>query len=67
MTPEQTDLPYAEIVKISGMDNAKYLKIDVKRYAGDICPQCQIGRIDYDGMLNLSCPECDYSLGGCFT
>jgi len=67
MTTDLTDLPYAEIVKISGVDNAEYIKSDVKQNAGDICPQCQIGWIDYDGMLNLSCPDCGYSLSGCFT
>lgn len=67
MTTDLTNLPYAEIAKLSGVDNTEYLKSDVKWHTGDICPQCQIGRIDYDGMLNLSCPECDYSLSGCFT
>ena len=35
--------------------------------AGDICPQCQIAKIEYDGMLNLSCPDCGYTLAGCST
>jgi len=36
--------------------------------AGDICPSCQIGCLDYDGLLNLACPECGYSGGGgCYT
>lgn len=35
--------------------------------AGDICPKCQSAQIDYDSMLNLSCPECGYTLAGCFT
>ena len=35
--------------------------------AGDLCPQCQEGRLDYDGLLNLACPKCGYALGGCFT
>jgi hypothetical protein len=35
--------------------------------AGEICPQCQAARIDYDSMLNLSCTNCDYILAGCFT
>lgn len=34
---------------------------------GDLCPQCKQGRLDYDGLLNLSCDRCGYTLGGCFT
>ena len=35
--------------------------------AGDLCPKCREGRLDYDGLLNLACPKCGYALGGCFT
>jgi hypothetical protein len=35
--------------------------------AGDTCPHCRKGKLDYDGLLNLACPQCGYSLGGCFT
>ena len=35
--------------------------------AGDMCPACGKGRLDYDGLLNLACAECGYSLSGCFT
>lgn len=34
--------------------------------AGDLCPACQHGKLDYDGLLNLACPECGYAQGGCF-
>lgn len=34
---------------------------------GDSCPNCEQGILDYDGMLNLSCQECGFSLAGCFT
>lgn len=35
---------------------------------GDLCPVCQQGKLDYDGMLNLACPHCGYTLGGsCFS
>lgn len=37
--------------------------------AGDACPRCQEGRLDYDGMLNLFCPACGekFNSGGAFT
>ena len=35
--------------------------------AGDLCPNCHSANMDYDGMLNLSCPRCGYNLAGCFT
>lgn len=36
--------------------------------SGDLCPQCRVERLDYDGLLNLSCPRCgtvDGAWGGC--
>jgi predicted amidophosphoribosyltransferase len=35
--------------------------------AGDLCPACGAARLDYNGLLNLACPACGYSLGGGFT
>ena len=35
--------------------------------AGDLCPSCRKARLDYNGLLNLACPQCSYSLVGCFT
>ncbi|MHB0989465.1 MAG: hypothetical protein ACYC3P_12510 [Bellilinea sp.] len=32
-----------------------------------LCPQCNQGMMDYDGLLNLTCPKCAYTQGGCFT
>jgi hypothetical protein len=44
------------------------LGADVKEpRAGDVCPRCGRGVLDYDGLLNLACPECGYSISGCFT
>ena len=31
---------------------------------GDLCPKCQVGRLDYDGVLNLACDKCGYALSG---
>jgi hypothetical protein len=38
-----------------------------KLHAGDLCPKCHEEKLDYDGLLNLTCPSCGYTLGGCFT
>lgn len=32
--------------------------------AGDICPVCGVGKIDYDGTLNLICEQCDWRASG---
>jgi uncharacterized protein (DUF983 family) len=42
-------------------------KETVEPRPGDKCPQCKEGTLDYDGMLNLSCERCGYSIAGCFT
>ena len=35
--------------------------------SGALCPRCHLGRLDYNGLLELACPECGYTLAGCFT
>lgn len=32
--------------------------------AGSTCPRCGLGHLEYDGLLNLSCERCGYSLVG---
>ena len=39
----------------------------LRRRAGDLCPRCGQARLDYDGLLNLACPQCGPVAGGCFT
>jgi len=36
-------------------------------HAGDLCPVCGVEHLDYDGLLNLSCPNCGPAAVGCFT
>jgi hypothetical protein len=43
------------------------IHIPVRYQAGALCPQCQKGILDYDGLLNLVCPVCGQAQGGCFT
>lgn len=34
---------------------------------GKSCPICRSGVFDYDGLLNLTCGNCGYTLSGCST
>ncbi|MCU0485125.1 MAG: hypothetical protein MUC85_03345 [Anaerolineales bacterium] len=36
-------------------------------HRGERCPACGEGALDYDGLLNLGCAVCGFSLSGCFT
>jgi hypothetical protein len=49
------------------LDDIDQVKLPHQLRSGDLCPQCRGGRLDYDGMLNLTCPVCAYAVGGCFT
>ena len=40
------------------------VQADSRPHAGAPCPRCALGRLDYDGLLNLSCDRCGYSLVG---
>jgi uncharacterized protein (DUF983 family) len=31
---------------------------------GDVCPNCGAGKLDYNGVLDLACENCGYSLSG---
>ena len=33
----------------------------------NLCPKCKTGKMDYDGLLNLICQNCGFTLAGCFT
>jgi ribosomal protein L37AE/L43A len=32
--------------------------------SGDYCPNCRQGTLNYNGMLELECPHCGYTLSG---
>lgn len=35
--------------------------------AGEICPQCHQGRLDYNGLMELVCPVCKFTISASFT
>ncbi len=35
--------------------------------AGQLCPHCKQGKLDYNSLLNLACPQCGYELNASFT
>lgn len=42
-------------------------KSETQLQVGNICPACGKAYLDYDGLLNLTCSECGYTLSGGFT
>ncbi len=49
------------------MEGKIQFRIGAEPRAGALCPDCKQAHLDYDGLLNLSCPHCGYTLAGCFT
>lgn len=65
-----TDEPHPPVLPVlndSLVDQEQGSTVPGKLRAGDLCPQCRQEQLDYDGLLNLSCPQCGYAVGGCFT
>ena len=65
-----------ELAQTTRIDREKPLAIMIHQaepvvikepHAGDQCPVCGVGQMDYDGMLNLACGVCGFMLSGCFT
>jgi uncharacterized protein (DUF983 family) len=71
MEEESLEAPHffiLERVSDPQVGNAPASAAAVHLRSGDLCPQCQAGRLDYDGLLNLTCPNCGFSPGGgCFS
>lgn len=65
-TPRK-DLPFVLVSEMNeeyardGGNSGRELRV------GDLCPACQTGYIDYNGMLNLECKHCKFTLAGCAT
>jgi hypothetical protein len=61
------DLPFFHKVVVKGTGLVNYVENSSGFRSGDLCPLCQIGHLDYNGLLNLECDECKFTVGGCFT
>lgn len=58
------DLPF--VLLVDQQEIAAESKIAPVR-AGDVCPNCRKGHLVYNGLLNLECDQCKFTLSGCFT
>jgi ribosomal protein S27AE len=66
MTFKQIDTTSDEnLIKFELKDVEQYDSYEIR--IGVVCPKCQKGTFEYDGMLNLVCSNCGYTSGGCFT
>jgi hypothetical protein len=62
---QSADLPFVLLNNQPGKDQLGQETAPIRR--GDLCLACLKGHLDYNGLLNLECNECRYTLGGCFT
>ena len=65
-TQEDEKLEPVWIPEIKVPENEKTEQVHNPK-AGDRCPRCKAGKLDYDGLLNLVCQKCGYTLAGCFS
>ncbi|MEW5872957.1 MAG: hypothetical protein AB1894_27100 [Chloroflexota bacterium] len=62
----QAEQPPIESLSLEGVGPAQQEHLPLR--AGDLCPSCQVERLDYDGLLNLTCPRCGGNFSsGCYT
>jgi len=51
-----------------GVETPELLAVAAPLRQGDLCPQCGAAKLDYNSMLQLSCPQCGFvngEAGGC--
>lgn len=64
---QSVDLHFAPKVDKEGIGLVNSAETPSGFRSGDLCPLCHIGHLDYNGLLNLECDECKFTVGGCFT
>jgi hypothetical protein len=71
MTDKESDhlqgLPFVLILTEEVKNQANQEGDQKALHVGDLCPKCKKGLLDYNGLLNLECETCRYTLSGCFT
>jgi NADH pyrophosphatase NudC (nudix superfamily) len=50
---------------VQNNDQGRNIGFEIK--AGRICPKCQQEKLDYNGLLQIICPNCGVIDAGCFT
>lgn len=51
-----------------GLEKPKLPQVEEPLRQGSLCPQCGLGRLDYNGLLQLECSACGFvnaEGGGC--
>jgi len=65
---KMTDKTKSKRGKTSPLKKKRTTQVCRAPRVGGRCPQCEKGRLDYDGTLQLVCPNCGYvAAGGGFT
>ena len=47
-----------------GIDQPPVGEVVVPHRRGDLCPVCKAEKLDYNGLLQLECPQCGFTEGG---
>jgi hypothetical protein len=53
--------------ELKSLDEHRCVEDEEAPEPGEICPTCNVGVLEYDGMLNLVCTECNYVSAGVCT
>jgi hypothetical protein len=67
VTAETRNLSSLELLLL-GIQQLKVVEVKVPLRKDAVCPQCGLGQLDYNGLLQLECPKCgfvDGESGGC--
>jgi hypothetical protein len=51
-----------------GIQQPEIAEVKIPLRKGAVCPQCGLGQLDYNGVLQLECPKCGFvngEGGGC--
>ncbi len=62
-------MTFAEYLRseLESLDREKCSEVENPPLAGEQCPRCKEGALEYDSTLNLVCTECDYVVAGVCT